>query len=319
MGLGALFAERKEVDRLNLEGVSAAQDVLPRLAGWVTGPQGSAQSVDVKRVTLKAAKLEVPSVALPTFDADIRLGPDGVRMATLRSNDGHLDVEIMRAEDGIKVQARGRAFVMPLGPGLEFADLSADAVVRGSQMQVTQLSYSLYGGQGKATGTVEWGNGWAVDANFELQRVELETAMQALQVAIASEGALDAKGRLASHGASLDTLLDGSRVEATFMVRKGNLSGLDLVRALQSPSRDGVTGGKTKFDEMSGNFSMAGGRYQYNGVKLQSGALNGNGQLDVAPDQDVNGRAYIELRSSASAIRGNFRITGTVKGMVLKP
>jgi uncharacterized protein involved in outer membrane biogenesis len=275
--------------------------------------------VSVGRVTLKAAKLEVPRVALPTFDADIRLGPDGVRMATLHSNDGHLDVEVMHAEDGIRVQAKGRAFVMPLAPGLEFADLSADAVVRGSQMEVTGLSYSLYGGQGKATGTVDWSNGWAVDANFELQRVDLEAAMHALQVAIASEGTLDAKGRLASQGASLDTALDASRVEATFMVRKGNLSGLDLVRALQSPSRDGVTGGKTKFDEMSGNFSMAAGRYQYNGVKLQAGALNGTGQVDVAPDQEVNGRAYIELRSSASAIRGNFKIAGTVKGMVLKP
>jgi uncharacterized protein involved in outer membrane biogenesis len=247
------------------------------------------------------------------------LGSDGVHTATLRTNDGHLDADITHGEEGIKVQAKGRAFVMPIAPGLEFADFSADAVVRGNQMEVTQLSYSLYGGQGKATGTVAWNNGWVIDANFELQRMELETAMKGLQAAIPSEGTLDAKGRLVSQGASLDTALNGSRVEAIFMVRKGNLSGLDLVRALQSPSRDGVTGGKTKFDEMSGNFSMAGGRYQYAGVKIQSGALNGNGQLEVTADQEVNGRAYVELRSSASAIRGNFKIGGDVKGMVLKP
>jgi hypothetical protein len=143
--------------------------------------------------------------------------------------------------------------------------------------------------------------------------------MKAMQAAIPSEGTLDARGRLATQAASLDTLFDAARAEAIFMVRKGNLSGLDLVRALQSPSRDGVTGGKTRFDEMSGNFSANGGRYQLNGVKLQAGAMNANGQAEIAQDQEVNGRVYVELRSSATAIRGNFRIVGTVKGMVLKP
>jgi hypothetical protein len=47
--------------------------------------------------------------------------------------------------------------------------------------------------------------------------------------------------------------------------------------------------------------------------------MNANGQAEIAQDQEVNGRVYVELRSSATAIRGNFRIVGTVKGMVLKP
>jgi hypothetical protein len=70
---------------------------------------------------------------------------------------------------------------------------------------------------------------------------------------------------------------------------------------------------------MSGNFSANGGRYQVSGVKLQAGAMNANGQADISQSRDVNGRVYVELRSSATAVRGNFRILGTVKGMVLKP
>jgi uncharacterized protein involved in outer membrane biogenesis len=258
-------------------------------------------------------------VQLPTFDADLRLGPEGVRLATLDTNDGHLDAELQPSEHGVQVSARGRNFPLPVGPALEFADFNAKGLASAHQMRVTELSYSLYGGQGKGTGMVSWGNGWALEGEFEFQRVELETGMKALQADIPSEGTLDAKGRLASQGATPDAIFANARVEATFLVRKGNLSGLDLVRALQSPGRDGVTGGKTKFDEMSGNFTAAGGRYHFSGVKLQSGALNGSGQLEVSSGQDVNGRAYVELRSSATAIRGNFRILGTVKGMVLKP
>jgi hypothetical protein len=143
--------------------------------------------------------------------------------------------------------------------------------------------------------------------------------MKALGVAIPSDGTLEAKGKYALQSAGLDTLFNAPRIEAVFMVRKGNLSGLDFVRALQSPTRDGVAGGKTRFEQMSGNLSVGGGRYQYNGVRVEAGALTASGQGEITPSSDVNGRAYVELRSSANTVRGNFRVTGSVKGMTLKP
>ena len=130
---------------------------------------------------------------------------------------------------------------------------------------------------------------------------------------------LQAKGRVAAQAASLDQVFQAPRVESTFVVRKGDLSGLDFVRALQSPSRDGTAGGKTKFEEMSGNLGVANRRYQYTGMKLQAGALNAVGQGEINADAQVSGKVYVELRSSASAVKGNFRILGTVKGMTLKP
>ena len=90
------------------------------------------------------------------------------------------------------------------------------------------------------------------------------------------------------------------------------------MRALQSPTRE-TAGGKTKFDELFGNLSAAGNRYQFNGVRLHAGLLTATGQMEVAADEDVKGRAYVELRSTASAVKSGFRITGSAKGMTLKP
>jgi hypothetical protein len=70
---------------------------------------------------------------------------------------------------------------------------------------------------------------------------------------------------------------------------------------------------------MSGSFSASGGRYIYNGVKLVAGALTATGQGEVSPNQGVSGRTYVELRSSANVIRGNFRLQGSLRGMVLRP
>ena len=165
---------------------------------------------------------------------------------------------------------------------------------------------------------MSWGAGWSLDGDFEVTRLDLEPTMRALRVDIPSEGMLEAKGRYAMRAGSLDTLFDAPEVDASFAVRKGSLSGLDFVRALQAPTRE-TAGGKTKFDEMTGNFNLAGKRYQYSSVRLQAGLLTATGQLDVASSQDVNGRAYVELRSSASTVKGSFRITGSVKGMTLKP
>ncbi|MCW5626744.1 MAG: hypothetical protein KIT73_18655, partial [Burkholderiales bacterium] len=95
--------------------------------------------------------------------------------------------------------------------------------------------------------------------------------------------------------------------------------GVDLVRALQSQSREPIRGGKSRFDEVSGSLNVAGNRYQYRNLKLQYGLMVANGQFDVMPDQEVTGRVYVELKSSSNQFRGNYAVMGNVKAMMLKP
>jgi uncharacterized protein involved in outer membrane biogenesis len=319
MGLGSAFGERKDIGKLVLEDVSVPQDALDRASRWISA-EGKPATVSVERLVFKVVKVELKTVTLPSFDADILLAPDrSMRAATIETNDGSFTAELTPRERVVDVVARGRNFTAPLGPGFELTDFTAKGHISGTQLRLTELEYSLYGGQGKGTASASWGGVWTVEGDFNVQRVELEPAMAALKVDIVSDGTLEAKGRYALQSAALERLFDAPRVDAVFMVRKGNLSGLDLVRALQSPSRDGTAGGKTKFEEMSGSFSASGGRYVYNGVKLVAGALTAMGQGEIAPNHDVSGRTYVELRSSANVIRGNFRVQGSLRGMVLRP
>ena len=320
MSLGSAFGDQKEISKLQLDSMTAPQEALARMSGWLSNADGKGANVTINRVTLKAAKLEVKNVTLPNFDADIALASDrSVRAATIETSDGRLTVEIAPRERDVEVILRGRNFPLPVAPGVELGDFSAKGVVSGSEMKVSEFEYSVYGGHGTGSGTVSWGNAWNLEGQFELQRIDLEPAMKAFSADIPSSGRLEAKGRVAAQGASLDKLLQAPRVESVFIVRKGDLSGLDLVRVLQSTSRDGVAGGKTKFEELSGNLTLANQRYQYTGMKLQAGALTAVGQGEVNADADVTGKVFVELRSSASAVKGTYRITGTVKGMTLRP
>jgi hypothetical protein len=118
---------------------------------------------------------------------------------------------------------------------------------------------------------------------------------------------------------AIGQLYDMPNVQSAFTLRKGNVDGVDLIRALQTQTRDGVRGGKSRFDELSGTLTVSGNRYQYRNLKLTSGLLSGTGQVDVLPNQDVTGRVLVELKSASNQFRGNYAVIGSLKNMLLKP
>jgi len=134
-----------------------------------------------------------------------------------------------------------------------------------------------------------------------------------------SSGQLEATLNYSMVARDLVTVFDAPKIDGTFVIRKGNLDGVDLVRALQMGGRQNVQGGATRFEEISGAVGVAGRRYQYRNLKLASGLLSATSGLEVFPSKDVTGRVYVELRSQAAQIRGNFIIDGNLKAVVLKP
>ena len=108
-------------------------------------------------------------------------------------------------------------------------------------------------------------------------------------------------------------------MDGTFAIRKGDLDGVDLVRALQIGGRQNVQGGATRFEEITGTLSLSADRYQYRSLKLGSGLLSATGGFDVTPNNDISGKVFVELKSQAAQIRGNFAVSGSLKAIVLKP
>ena len=143
---------------------------------------------------------------------------------------------------------------------------------------------------------------------------------------LGSADAQDGLRRALAMGADAAVLIDDAdvvAVEPSVTARAlaaaiRRLDGVDLVRALQA-GRQGTQGGSTKFEELTGSLEVAGGRYQYRNLRLAAGILTANGNLDIAPDQDISGRLYVELRSQAQHLRNTLNITGTLRAAVLRP
>src|SRR5690606_9528384 len=182
-------------------------------------------------------------------------------MQQARLSDGKLDVELTPRDGEVDiVVSAGKGWVPPLGPKLEFTDFSAKAVASGNQIRVSEFKALLYGGAAQGTALINFGNAWAMEGELSSERINLQEMMPAFTNAAKSSGQLESRFRFSMQSGELASLLDQPRMDGTFTIRKGDLDGVDLVRALQSGGRENVQGGATRFEEITGAMTLSGGR-----------------------------------------------------------
>jgi uncharacterized protein involved in outer membrane biogenesis len=270
----------------------------------------------IGRVDLKNLKLDVQGLAVPNIDAEIVLNTQGrVSTAILRTTDTKFEAVMTPRDDGVEMDITARNWTFPFGPKLELLELSAHALASKGRIAVSGIDALVYGGklQGSLNGT--WANGWSAEADLDLQRVDTSKIIALMTDDARVFGQLDAKVRMTMGAATPDAMLATSKFEGSFSIKKGDLGGIDMVRVLQG-ARDGS--GSTRFEELTGAFTLAGGRYQYRNLKFQSGLLSAAGSLEVGAGGEASGRVQIELKSQAAPQRANLAISGTLKAIYLR-
>jgi hypothetical protein len=106
-------------------------------------------------------------------------------------------------------------------------------------------------------------------------------------------------------------LIASRQGEASFAVTRGELTNIDIVRAIQSPAAGALRGGRTAFEELTGVVQLAGERYTYRSLQLASGPLNASAAVDVGSGDQLSGRIVAELSGRGS--RSTFVLGGTVQ------
>ena len=317
---GSVFGDVKIIRKMEVESVTVAEEVLPRLPKWLEAAVAD-KRLEIGRMVIKSIKLESHTVKLPPFDANLQLSPGGaIERAVLVSTDGKLNVELTPRDNQVDIAlSASKGWVPPVGPQIEFTDLTIKAVATRNQVRVEKFESLLYGGAAKGSALIVWGGPWSLDGEVETQRIGIQGLMEVFTRDAKSTGQLEAKLRYSMSSQGLTTLFDSPKVDGSFDIKKGDLDGVDLVRALQSGGRGVTQGGATRFEEISGTVALNNGRYQYRNVKLSSGLLSATGTFEVSPNKDVSGRISVELRSQAAQIKGNYVVDGDLKAIVLRP
>ncbi|RPJ47118.1 MAG: hypothetical protein EHM16_07125 [Betaproteobacteria bacterium] len=313
----SLLLGEREFDTVGANAVvieHAGLDLLPALAS-----AADRTALQVRQLTLKAVKISGLAIDTPQFESTLTFGRDGA-VQKMRLSDGKMTVDATPKDGGLAVNINAREWQLPLGPGLQFSDLSATAQVDRRQATVTAIDGRLGGGRIKGTLKATWAGDIAVEGEFNLENGRLQELLSAYTREFSATGALNANGSYAMQGKTLKSLFDASSAEVAFKVGNGELNNVDVVRAIQAPSASGNRGGKTRFDALSGALSASNGRYHYKQLQLTSGPLNAGGNIVVGSDGTLSGRINAELGAKGLVVaRGGLTVTGAVRDPVLRP
>jgi uncharacterized protein involved in outer membrane biogenesis len=295
---------------VTLSGLALDGPALAGIAEWA-GPRPGA-AIELDRLRLQRLTLKLPQVELAAFVGDIAFDTDGSVKEAVLTNPKVI-VELTVLEKGIRVLVTARNWRIPYGPPVEFSDLTVRGRIDGRTRAIAEFTGKAAGGDVSGVVTADWGTDVVAEGRFKLENARIQDLAAGFTASLAPRGILQTSGRFEMKAPDFPALRASSRVDATFSLDRGELTNIDLVRAVQAPATGALRGGKTAFDKLTGTLQSARGDYTYRDLKLVSSPLNASGSLAVTRDGRLSGRVHAELASRAGVIaRSVLTLGGTI-------
>ena len=299
-------------DEVHLHQVEIDPEVLGVLPAWTGGRAAGA----IQAERLKLTEVQLRGVALDPFDGDVRFAPNGtVREATFRNKKAKLDLSPQR--EGVRIALEANDWQVPHGPPFEFSTLTLRGLVDQGQIAAADFTGRVAGGSVVGALTARWPGPVTLQGEFKAEGVRLQELSRELGSNVSARGSVKATGRFSMQAASWSTITASPQVEANFIATRGEIGNIDLVRAIQAGAAGSPRGGRTAFEQLAGVFQLANGRTMLRELRLTSGPLNANGNVEVGPQGQLAGRVTGEL--GARGTRAVLGIGGTVQDPQLKP
>lgn len=313
--LHALFEDKKEFEEAQLTNVKIDPSVLPRFAEFAKARTAETQ-LNVGLLKISGVKMTLGNIELPSFDATVTMTPAGAfQKAQIQHAKITLDLLPIKENGSLRVNFNGKGITPTIGVGMEFAFLQGSAVVDMHQAVISGLDARVANGSLGGGFNLAWDEKqFRAQGELTLKGADLALLLPGFTREFQSTGTLDVTTKFSSQGATLDELFTTPTASSTFSASKGTLNNIDLVRAVQSRSKTPQRGGRTPFNEISGEAQAAGGRLAFRNLKLVSGPMNGSGTVDVTAGSELSGRIDLVLGSqSVTVARGTLTVGGSLK------
>lgn len=316
-----LFDDVRVISRLNVHEPVIRQSAIALLGG-LAGKQGGsgAPMVELRRIVVKDARLELDGIRLPVMDADVALtAGTALEKAALVSNEGNLKVDITPGNGGYLAAIRATKWILPAGPPLMFDSLNMDLAYAGTTLKFPKVEAALYRGHMTASGQLDWAKNWRLSGNFGTRNIELGDATRLFTRAIKVTGRISGDGKFSSTSREAAKLGEALTLNYRFKVEDGVLYGMDLVKAASLLVRQGSTGGETQFDELSGTLYTRGKQVEVRPVHMVSGLLGADGHVRIAADRKLSGQIDTEIKKGVSLVMVPLAISGTMDRPIVLP
>ncbi len=307
----SIFSAVKEVRSVDLIDVTVAGAVFGKQLAWLLAISDNA-NFPVSHVTVQHAKMEGEEISLPVFNGEIDIEQGKVSKVAIRSDDAKFDVGIQPAQERWLITLNVKEAAFPVFPNVLFSDLSAKGELSADEVSFASIEGQAYGGFLSGKAKLNWQNGWQLQGRIEARSVELGKLLPKLSVT----GELAGEGNFTASSSKLIKLAENQQMEGVFVVKKGVVNGLDMVETARLGNRQNASGGRTHFDELTGNFQANGRAQHFQQLRITSGILSGSGAFDVNSGSQITGRFSVDLKSRGGT--SSMALSGTLTEPVLR-
>lgn len=317
--LASLLREVTVLRAVEIDGVTVNRPLLEKALALARRPVEGPQTVKVERIKLSAIQLDWDALQWGPLRADIALDDHGLAALDAGSEDRRFNLTLSPGKAGQQITIQAKNWNLPLKPALKFDTLHAKGLLKDNDLNLPEINADLYGGTFKASLHANWRQGWKINGDAQTAQIELKEIAALLTNAASISGKLNANGGYSMNAKEAGRLADNLRGSFKFNVQQGVLYGFDLEKAVASLATQGTRGGQTRFDELSGNLALAGKHYQLSQMKVASGILSADGQVDIAASKKLDGRVNVAMKGTASLIEVPLDVSGTLSDPVLLP
>lgn len=320
----SLMASVKVVRTIEARGVVLTQKGIDKIAALTKADPKAPQqpaSVRIQRIRLDDALVKLEKASFGPFDAEASLNaagePESVSIVT---QDGKLKISIRPEKSTYQIDALAKGWQLPLGAAIVFDELAIKGVATLNDASFNDVRAKLYGGSVTGSATVAWKKGLQLKGKAAVNQVELRSLLQALGRPATMGGRLNANPVFSANAPGAGQLAGVLRLETAFDVKNGVLYGVDISKAATSLiSKEGAKGGETRFDQLSGHFTLDRGTRRLTQLKISSGSLAADGNVTVSPKDELSGRINANVRVAGVSTGVPLNVTGTVQSPMLFP
>jgi uncharacterized protein involved in outer membrane biogenesis len=319
--LFSLLQSTKVIKSIEIDSLAITQKAIDKISVWIksdTSKVSQQPQVRVESIRLNNALVNFGKASFGPFDVRVSLDSKGEpENASIATQDGKLKVLIKFDKSKYLINANAKSWALPVGPTLVFDELIIKGVATLNDVSFSEVSAKLYGGTVIGKTTIRWQKGLQFDGNLDISHLDLQQVASMLSPSTHVSGRLSAKPVFSASAVSTDQLMNTLRLETFFNVQNGVLHGVDIQKAATNLTKQGATGGETRFEQLSGYLIMERSAYRFTQLKIASGAFTVDGNVNVSPKKELSGRINAQINAVGTSMPLN--VAGTVNAPLLYP
>ena len=320
--LFSLFATTKIVRSIEIKSLVLTQKAIDKIPVWSKPDDAKSPAlVRIETIRLDDALLKLDKASFGPFDARVNLNDKGEpENASITTQDGKLKVSVKPGKSNYLIDATAKSWEVPVGPAILFDELIVKGVATLNDASFSQVNAKLYGGTVSGNAAANWLKGLQVKGNLDVSQVELKSLVPLLAPGTNMSGRLNAKPVFSASAAAANQLANALRLETSFNVRDGVLQGVDIQKAATNLIKKDSGGGETRFDVLSGHLIMERGAQRFTDLKIVSGALGADGNVNISAQKELSGRINASVKAAKiTAASVPLNVSGTVDHPMLLP